>query len=172
MPSGKTFPIETEAFSQLQRDLGIRWSAQDGFWLVDTVIPVALVNSQISINAVTQPGILANNATVGWAQHALNAVIADTGALNVGNYELEVILSWAEDTNSVHMDLQHRNAANSGNITQHRFAFYANTQTGFQNIVYRTTKSVVQNERIRVQVLGAGFSVGQAGQASINWRQV
>jgi len=87
---------------------------------------------------------------------AVNAVLADTGQLIAGDYDVKAICSWASIIGAAAgplFDFQHRNAANA--VTLSRIPFSAVTEstanTGVMVVTYAAR--VAANERLRWQAL-------------------
>jgi hypothetical protein len=73
-------------------------------------------------------------------------VLADSGALSAGTYEIRALLGANTQTE---VDVQHRNAANSGNIVAHR------VYTGPNSGMYVFTMTLADGERVRVAMAAA-----------------
>jgi hypothetical protein len=86
--------------------------------------------------------------------------LADTGQLAAGKYEIRALLG--ANTQTV-LDLEHRNATNTGNVILHRV--YVGPNSG----MYVFTMELALNERVRV-VMGAALT-GHA-TASLQTREV
>lgn len=91
------------------------------------------------------PSSVVNNGGLSAAAAAVDTVVADTGALPAGTYEVEVtggILGVL--TAGVGLVVEHRNAANNANVA------VLGGGTQFERRIARVT--VALNERIRVKV--------------------
>ena len=91
---------------------------------------------------------------------AANTVLADTGALAAGNYDIEVDAG-ASDTVALgkHIEIQHRNAANGANL--HTFVIPTPNSNSF---VWKKV-AVALNERIRGQ---SGVIAGAASVYTVH----
>lgn len=90
---------------------------------------------------------------------AVNAVLATTGQLPAGDYDVKAICTWANIAAAAVgpvFDLQHRNAADAATLASIPFASVTgavNTPTGVIVIDYATTLAL--DERLRWQLLKA-----------------
>jgi len=89
---------------------------------------------------------------------AVNTVLADTGPLPAGNYDVKAGWSWSNQTASAGCDMQHRNAANAANLAEwpHNLQGDASVTNASFPITFGYTLAL--NERIRFQVTSANFS--------------
>lgn len=135
-----------------------------GQWsLLDTVQPVALVDSEVSLSAVASTALLGTPASAGeLVAPAANTRLADTGALAAGSWSFAIVMS-ANDSNT--MRVRRRNAADAGDIWSFRVPFASST--GIMTFVFPLFRSTIGvNERLVVENVAAG-GAGTTYQASI-----
>ena len=157
----KIWPVTALGFPGLFVDLGIQAvPAGPQFWLHDTIIPVSLVNSQITLSAEAVP-VLYTRANVFDGQiaggEAAGVVIADTGQLAAGDFDVKIMSTFASLTNATEIQLQHRDAANAANI------YLLTLQVGGSAspaapAEYNFAMTFLENERLRginIATLGA-----------------
>lgn len=158
--------ITATFFVNLINRLGVRPPPADGFVLSNTVVPISIVDTDISLPAVLTPPIYGTPSSAGeQIAPAANTVLADTGQLAQGTYQFTAILSWADGPAAVQaVDLQHRNAANAANIWDQNF--YTTSSGGVQTFTFNWTEFVSLNERIRAICITAG-SAGTRYHANI-----
>jgi hypothetical protein len=90
-------------------------------------------------------------------------VVADTGALAAGVYDLEITLGFSGVLAAgKHLSVEHRNAANAANIAQLGLA-----PAGTGGSVYLTRVVVALNERVRVVVGAVAGAVSEVAHATI-----
>lgn len=100
------------------------------------------------------------------ANPAINAVLATTGALPAGDYDVKAICTWATTgapAANPTFDFQHRDAADAVTLARVPFAAVldtVSTTSGVLVIDYATT--LATNERLRWQALTA-IAVGNSG---------
>lgn len=162
--------ITSTFFINLLNRLGCKPPPPEGFDLINTVQPVSIVDSDISlpIVATTIPiDTVFTNGEI--ASPAANVVLADTGALIGGNYNALVMVggdqaaAWGFD-----FRLQRRDAANAVSIWSQVFQL-TNNNEGF--LVLPFTFRAQVNERLRVITANAA-TAGTTVQASIWLQQV
>lgn len=149
--------ITSTFFTNLINRLGVRPPPPDGFDLINTVQPVSIVDSDITLSAVTSTLLLDTPFTAGeQAAPAADTVLADTGAQAAGNYFARISWSATDGLNAVGIKIQRRNAANAANIWEDRI----NVPNGQSADGESNIRLVLQtNERLRVTsntVAGAG----------------
>lgn len=135
------------------------------WWLSDTVLPVAIVNSQVNFEATLSETAM-EFATEGVkVAPAANVLLADTGALPVGRYLFRVYYNY-NDVSANGLTVQHRNAANAADI----WAFESQTSpTSNSQFTQEWVELLAQDERIRIQVrVAAG---GADRYNGIIWRR-
>jgi hypothetical protein len=94
---------------------------------------------------------------------AIAAVIADTGALAAGVYDLEITLGFSGVLAAgKHLSVEHRNAANAANVFQ-----YGLCPAGASKTVYISRVVVAANERIRVVVGPVAAAAAEVTHATI-----
>lgn len=147
--------ITATFFTTLINRLGIRPPFTDGFEISNVVQPVSIVDSDISISAVTTTQLLDSGFTNGeQAAPAANTVLADSGAQAAGNYSVIVNLGCIDTANTQTLAIQRRDAANAANIWETRFYCVANTAGINRQWAIRVALSA--NERIRIVNINAG----------------
>lgn len=154
-------------FPQLTADIiaALRLTGTLGlFDMSDVVIPTISVGNIRPITSTlipptfTSAGVFSNNTSA----PALNAILADTGPLPGGDYD--VIVGWSQmnNANTSNVELQHRNAANVANLAAwpNVLQLNANPIANFMPLVFGYTLAL--NERLRFQVLMVAFSVASS----------
>jgi hypothetical protein len=117
--------------------------------LNDTVLPVALVNSQVTLSSTATPLLYTTTQSAGeTAAPAANTRLVNTGQLNSGNYAFRISITSLE-TNSYRIRI--RNAADAADIWS-SLVGVINTDT----LVWDITWTLAQNERLVVENVGAG----------------
>ncbi len=106
------------------------------------------------ITGVWVDGAIATNPTAG-------DILADTGALTVGEYVFAFLLVAMGLTSSGRLRIEHRNAANAANLAAQTFPIGADSVL---EPVFPTKISIVEGERIRVL---AGTSITGDVEVSI-----
>ena len=130
------------------------------FDMSDVVIPtISVGNIRPTITTLIPPtftsaGVFSNQSTA----PALNAILADSGPLPAGDYDVIVGWSQSRNTNPSNVELQHRNAANAANLAEWPNVLEGtnNPLANFMPINFGYTLSL--NERLRFQVLTTAFS--------------
>ena len=125
----------------------------------DSVQPVYIVSSRGgALDVTAEPNIFASaeifsDETV---TPAVNGVLADTGQLAAGVFDVKVVMSWAAFTGpgavTGRFEFQHRNAANAANLSEVPIAWI--TDTGFRDtqfVSWTFATVVATNERFRIQ---------------------
>lgn len=157
--------ITATFFTSLIARLGIRPPFSEGFEMSNVVTPVSIVDSDVTLSAVTSSLLLQTNMTTGPQPNpSANTVLADSGALSAGNYTALMIMSVREGTTNPSILIQRRNAANSANIWEHRYYFAVNTGNN-ETLSIRLELAV--GERFRIVVDAAGGSAGSTWMASL-----
>lgn len=164
--------ITSTFFTSLLNRLGIRPPFDEGFLMSNVVTPVSIVDSDITLSAVTTTQLLDTVFTAGrLVAPAANTVLADTGAQAAGNYNVFLLLTVTDGAGVNEFALQRRDAANASNIWSHFFL----TQGGAVSIVplnlSLSFRMVLQaGERFRI-INTTALSAGSPVQASI-WLQL
>jgi hypothetical protein len=152
-------PIRSTAFAALLARLGAAPS-REGFQLDSVVVPVSLVDSDITIQAVSSTPLLGVPASAGEiVAPAAGSTLATTGPLNAGPFS---VLIWIGTSEANSLRVRRRNAADTADIWSFRLPMPANTSVFLGPL--RVT--VAQNEAIRVDVIALG-GAGQVYQADI-----
>lgn len=162
--------ISATFFTGLLTRLGVKPPPPEGFDLLNTVQPVSIVDSDITLPmvATTIPiDLVFTNGEI--ASPGANAVLADTGVLVAGNYNALVMVA-GDQAAAWGMDfrLQRRDAANAASIWSQLFQL-TNNSPAFVVLSFTFTARV--NERLRVITANAA-TVGTTCQASIWLQQV
>lgn len=146
------YPITMQGFPDLITDLGIQVTPRAPLWyLSDTVQPVALVNTQVQLDAQINTGVMSFAGGGRQIAPAAGTVAFDTGQLNAGLYTFRVVLHGIAGVGN-RIDLQHRNAANSADIWFN--SFYTPSAGGLlESKVYDWSENVAQDERIRAVIV-------------------
>ncbi len=160
--------IQATNFQALLTQLGITRNNLP-FALRSEVTPVVLVGGTVSFIAASTPAYGVTDVfTAGLlTAPAINTIMADTGALPVGSYTLQ--LFYYVEIDDATFELQWRNAANSANLATQRFRLFGppGANPGVNNLVLSTRYNIENaSERFRVQLMEAG-GVGQDNQATI-----
>lgn len=153
MPGPFHSSITSTFFVSLINRLGIRPPPPDGFDLINTVQPVSIVDSDIVIPASITPQLMDIPFTAGDVVGAgAGAILADTGALAAGNYQ--VLIQYGTDNSgaiTTSLLFQRRDAANAAN----RWELRATCNSGaavspFSWMCQPFFVTLADNERIRV----------------------
>lgn len=132
----------------------VRW------FLSDTLVPVAIVDSEITLSATSTTPLLGTPASGGEiVAPAAGSTLATTGPLAAGVYS---ILIWIGISEANSLRIRRRNAADTADIWSFRLPMIANTAV----FIGPLRVSVAQNEAIRVDVIALGGG-GQVYQAEI-----
>jgi hypothetical protein len=132
------------------------------WFLSDQVVPVALVDSSVTLNASSSTPLVNVPAT---AQEqiapAANFRLANTGALPAGAYTM---VFWLGTKESNEFRIRRRNAADTADVWTFRFSTGATQGPGFVNVGLRLILAV--NEFVVIENVQAG-GAGSPYQASI-----
>ena len=143
------YPVTTQGFSALLTELGItlRPSAPL-WWLSDTISPVAIVNSQVTLNAVLTPAAQIVS-TEGVQVAPVDAtLLADTGQLAAGIHTFVIWVSAQGGNLPDAVTIAHRNAANDGSLFEHD-AQWGQASGAWVNVEFTMTLQIATNERVR-----------------------
>lgn len=112
------FRITATAFANVARRLGLIPPPQVPYEISNIVIPVALVDSDITLAATASTALLGTPASTGnQTAVAADTVLADTGALAAGDYNVTVSAGQHVTLGNQHfLKLQRRDAANAANV--------------------------------------------------------
>lgn len=141
--------ITSTFFTNLITRLGIRPPFSEGFEMSNVVTPVSIVDSDITLQAITTSILLAAPYTAGSsATPAAGTVLADTGAQSAGNYVILVTYGadFAVSVNTNAFEIQRRDAANAANI----WTIMSSIAAGSQGFIQSLNVTLALNERIRV----------------------
>ena len=137
----------------------------------DSVQPVYIVSSRGgALDVTAEPNIFGSAeifSSTDAGALAANLILADTGQLPAGTYDVKAIVSWVTNAAPAGatgtFDFQHRNAANAANLSNVPLAW--ETELG-DNIASSDTFTfatvLALDERLRFQLLIAGFN-GRVG---------
>ena len=163
----EVFPIQQFLFQNLLRDFQVLAPPRSPVWyLSDTVIPVSLVNSQITLQAnFADPAMIF--ATEGrQVGPPINKILADTGALDPGVFTFRLYFACNEDAKDNEIVIEHRNPGDTANIWD--FSWQHERNTSFLH-TFDFTETFVDQERLRIRINLAG-TAGKNYQAFI-WRR-
>jgi hypothetical protein len=139
--------------------------------VLDIVIPT------ISLGDVIQPtvevrspsfrstDVFSNGVLVG---AAANALLADTGALAEGIYDVQYYLASSNTAANTEINFEHRNAANTATLAIWSFIFYR--QTSYVTIPWVPNPiayEIASNERIRLVIGSVGMAAGTQAVGTI-----
>ncbi len=157
--------ITATFFLNLINRLGVRPPPASAFLLSNVVQPVTLVDTDIAIPTTFQTPVLDQAFTAGeLVAPGAGVVLADTGALPAGNYNVRMLYSEnGGSASSSDIKLQRRDAANAANIWSQLFLINPSDSSLID--ISMTVKLAV-NERIRV-VQGAAAPAGATFQANL-----
>jgi len=162
----KLWPVLSQGFTAVFTRLGIQAvPAGPQWWLSDTIVPMSLVDSDVTLQANVIERAEAPVSAGAQTAPVINFVLADTGALAAGNFKFRVLISLRDDVTVNQIGVQHRNAANAANIFEHQIIHGGNA-AGAINFIFEMTLAMAANERLRVLNLIAGGG-GQVYQATI-----
>lgn len=162
-------PVQSILFQNLLRDFQIIAPPRvPVWWMSDVIQPVAIVNSQITLEAkLSEDAMLFATAGVNLVPAAAD-ILADTGALDVGTYLFRVYANWHDTSVSNVLPIQHRDAANAANNWAQEL--YGASTSEPENLMMEWTEAIAQDERIRVLVDIAGG--GGSRYNAIIWRRL
>lgn len=162
--------ITSTFFTSLIDRLGVRPPFGDGFVLNNMVQPVSLVDSDITLSAQVTTLNCNLPATQGeLAAPAANTLLADTGALQAGTYNVLILGSGSIAGNfNFDMRVQRRDAANAANRWSQVFSCNVN---GGQNLVFPLRITLGEQERLRVMTVNNSVA-GSLYQVSIFFERV
>jgi len=163
-------PIQAILFQNLLRDFQIIAPPRvPVWWMSDVVQPVALVNSQVTLDAVISETAMqfATQGTV--ISPLIGAILADTGQLPAGTYLFRAIMSFINTSAINGIILEHRDPADAANVWEWE-GNTGNNSEGFLPITIEWVETVVLNERIRATNRVAGS--GQSRFNVIIWRRL
>jgi len=157
--------ITATFFTTLINRLGVRPPPPDAFLLSNVVQPVSLVDADISIPTIVSPPIVDLAFTAGeLLAPGAGVVLADTGPLAAGNYNIQMVYSEnGGSASSSDIKLQRRDAANAANIWS-QLLFINPSCAAF--IYLSLAVKLLVNERVRV-IQGAAAPAGATFQANI-----
>lgn len=156
--------ITATFFTSLLTRLGVRPPFAEGYILSNVVQPVTIVDSDISIPAaVSLPTIDSSNTAGDQTAPAVDTILADTGALAAGDYNMVLTCGIVNSTSALRgITLARRNAANSADIWTARLM--ANSTAAFVPISFRVRLQLSERIVCRTGIL---FGAGEIVQANI-----
>lgn len=157
--------VTTTIFQTVLNRLGIR-NPDVNFALADIIQPVSIVDSDIGF--VVGSPVRGAPASAGFlVAPAINTVLADSGPMPAGNYDLLVLVD-SGSTGTEGYEVQRRDAANAANVWGQRVinTTVAGTAGPTKTWYYRERVSLAVNERVRVIILAAG-TAGSWYQANV-----
>lgn len=164
------YPVTANLFPGLLERLGVRLTQPRAplWYLADTIMPVSLVDSQITLQAIVET-TAQQFATEGEkTAPAGGTILASTGQLVAGTFNFTVYGTFIDTVTDNGMTIGHRDPTDVSNnwLFTYRGAS-GNDPTSFR---YDWTETVLENERIRVTtaVLGGAGSLFNA----IIWRRL
>jgi len=163
----KIWPITAVGFPELFVALGIQAvPAGPNWWLSDTVVPISIVDTQVTLAAEAVP-VLYNRTDIVNAEviaPAAGAVIVDSGALAAGDFDVKIWTMAESGTARAGLAIEHRNAANTGNIWAGTVLAFNGSQGQHAEMDFAVT--LLANERFRV-IARAAFGANQVTSATI-----
>jgi len=146
----KIWPILSQGFTNLLVRFGIQAVPSGSQWfLQDTVVPVAVVDSEVSLNEALSTLYNRNQVFNFFGAAVADAVVlSDSGALPAGDYDVTVIVSNNSQTANGGIDLQHRDAANAATIWAVLLLATNGLSTG-STVIFTFAITLLTNERIR-----------------------
>jgi len=152
-------------FPQLTADIiaALRLTGTLGlFDMSDVVVPTISVGNIRPVTSILIPPTFTSAGVFSDDTFAppLNAVLADTGPLPAGDYDIIVGFSQFLNSNTSNLELQHRNAANGANLAAwpNSLQLNASPVANFMPLSFGYTLAL--NERLRFQVLLVAFAAG------------
>jgi hypothetical protein len=147
--SDETVPIRSTAFVGVQQRLGA-YPITRPFELAKIVMPVSLVDSDITLNAAATTPLLNVPFTASeLVAPAANTRLADTGALPAGNYTFLLMFS-ANDPNAFR--IRRRNATDTGDI----WAYRMQIGTSIFHPMLQLRCAIQLNERLVIEIVAGG----------------
>lgn len=156
--------ITSTFFTSLLTRLGVRPPFEEGYLLSNVVQPVSIVDSDISIPAaVSLPTIDSANSVGDLVAPAVDTIIADTGALAAGTFNLVITCGIVNSTSSLRgVTLARRNAANAADVWAARLM--VNPTAGFAPVALRCTALLSERFVLRTGII---FGAGETVQGNI-----
>lgn len=152
--------ITSTFFVSLLNRLGCKPPPPEGFDLINTVQPVTLVDSDISLPVIATTMLCDVPATTGeQAVPGAGVLLADTGALPAGNYNVLITVGLKAVAGGCDFIVERRNAANAANVWRQVRNLNVNGLAMFEQ-QFQARLSI--NERIRVETAVGGTSTVEA----------
>jgi len=139
-----------------------------------TVLPVYIIGDRdLTVDSVPVAFRSAEIFSGFNAAAGIAAVIADTGALPAGTYDIFAKINLAGSTAAVaHAEVQHRNAANAATLAVLADVPTTSTVTSGNASILHSGYVLAGSERIRIQMLVAALSGGITGVIGARLRPV
>jgi len=148
----KIWPILAQGFTNVFTRLGIQAVPAGNQWfLSDTLIPVSLVDSDITLNALVQRPVQVWVSEGVKVAPANNIILADTGQLPTGTRTFVFLLHAQNNQLSSQWALEHRDAANAATLNSMVFGQDAGGNEGAVDFICEFTIAIAQDERLRVR---------------------
>lgn len=130
-------------------------------WTIsDVVVPVALVDSEITLNASSSTPLVNVPATAGeFTAPVINSRLAATGALPAGAYSM---VFWVSSNEGNTFRVRRRNAADTADVWSFRFTAGTGAQAGFSNFALRLLLAVSEQVVIENAIAGGAGALYQA----------
>jgi len=155
----KIWPILAQGFTNVFTRLGIQAVPAGQQWfLSDTLIPVSLVDTDVTLAATITPAAQIFSSEGRKVAPVAGLLLATTGALIAGLYQFVVHVSCFETGGNTQFAIQHRDAADAANIFQGEIMFSGAVMGGVNETV-TWTKQLALNERLRVITPGGGTAL-------------
>lgn len=153
--------ITNTFFVNLLNRLGVKPPPPEGFDLINTVQPVSIVDTDIQLPVITTSMLLDVPVTTGEkAAPGAAVVLADTGALPAGTYNIHVTAGLSQTAvGSADFAVQRRDAANAANIWRQVHMIQFTGQTDYQ---WSAQVKLAVNERIRLITENASLATIEA----------
>jgi len=148
------FTISSTFFVSLLTRLGVKPPPSEGFSLINTVQPVSIVDIDTTLPVVTTSMLLGVPGTAGpLAAPAAGTLLATTGALNAGNYNVTVWVGLTTAAGAGDFIIARRNAADAADIWRQQNKLSDATEGTFAR-TFQASLSL--NERFSVRVAAGG----------------
>jgi hypothetical protein len=157
----KSYKVTTPAWNAIMQRMGLTGLVD--WFLADTVVPVALVDTGVALNATTILPAFGTPFSAGelTGVFAANTRLVDTGQLAAGTYSVFAWMTVGEVTQALRM--KRRNAADAADIWSQRFT-WIQSQLGVVIVSFRL--SLAANERLVIENVNAA-GAGAVYQAAI-----
>ncbi len=148
--------ITATFFVSLINRLGVRPPPQDAFLLSNVVQPVSIVDAETGIIVSNAPIIYGLPLSAGpLAAPAINTVLADTGALLAGSYDIKLWFFSYDAAVANQAELQYRDAANAASNWLQRVGNLGNGPPSGSLLELEFSLTLQASERVRVILITA-----------------